>query len=178
MNDNPIIVDVLINILGIIIGMHIANSIYRRGHQRNKWFAASVGLLFASLYCYFMAKYFHMTFRLVLSEQGIRWERANVYLLWAFGAAISALYFYTAKNNKIVPLAKSPEKSSLMKALRFISGLFLILIAITFAKTVPRNWQATDPRAHARVMIAIVSTIVIGAGGSVLLYDYYKNRSK
>jgi uncharacterized membrane protein YidH (DUF202 family) len=62
-----------------------------------------------------------------------------------------------------------------MNALRFILGLLLILVAIAFAKAVTGNWQSVDPKAHGRIVIDSVLTVVISAGGAVLLYDFYKN---
>jgi hypothetical protein len=103
MHDNPVIVDLLLNILGLMLAMRIGNFLYDKG-KKNTGFAASVGLVFISLYCYVAAKYLHVTFRLALNSTGIRWERANLYLFWAALATISVGYFYIAgklksKNN-------------------------------------------------------------------------------
>jgi hypothetical protein len=96
MNGNPIIVDLLMNIFGLCAAMYVAY--YFQAKRKNgTGLSASVACLFLALFFYIAARCFHMNFLLVLSSQGITWERADVYLFWAFIAAIAASYFCFVK---------------------------------------------------------------------------------
>jgi hypothetical protein len=178
MSENPVIIDVLMNLLGFGIAICIGNYLWVR-KKGSVHFSTSVGLFFAALYFYIAARCFHMNFRLVLSSQGIVWERANVYLFWAFVAASAALYFYLVNKPKTEKRDTDPvvgAKTPPMKALRFVLGTLSICIAIASAKVIPQDWQSTDPKAKRGAVFAIIFTIVTGASGAVLLNDCRKNR--
>jgi len=94
MQGNPVIVDLLLNILGFVIVFRVSDPLYYRT-QKNKGFAVSVGLVFLCAFYYIAARYLHMNY--YISLRSVSWQHANFYLFWGSVATISAVYFYIAK---------------------------------------------------------------------------------
>jgi surface polysaccharide O-acyltransferase-like enzyme len=98
MHDNPIVVDLLMNVLGFVIAIRIGDSLYYK-IQKNKGFASSVGLAFLCGFYFVTARFSHMNY--YISLRIVHWQSANFYLFWGAVAAISAIYFYIV--NKLRP---------------------------------------------------------------------------
>ena len=99
MNNNPVVVDLLINFIGFIISFYIGNYIWKI-KKRSVNFSASATLIGLALFYYVAAKYFHMTFLIVVphgDHWGLSWQHANAYLFCAALASICTLYFYFTK---------------------------------------------------------------------------------